>query len=231
MKQHKHGFTITELLVVIAIVSMLVAFLLPAVMRIRKNARMMYCQGIMRSLGQGYMTYANDWKGAICPMDDNISIVNGNGESVATTWSVLLEDYGKNELASTGYGSRNKNLVQCPTYQPSGSNSYAQNPFVGHRNWKGATTKYPLNFSHIDQTSDVVLMGEHPDDVGAGSPGWWNSLGLSGTTFVTPHFGTNGIEGRANFLYCDGHVSISHWKTEELDRENFIIELFSGDEM
>ena len=56
----KEGFTLIELLVVIAIIALLMAILMPALQRVRKQARNGVCQAHLRGLGLGLHLYQND---------------------------------------------------------------------------------------------------------------------------------------------------------------------------
>ena len=55
------GFTLVELLVVIAITALLIAFLLPALERAKRQARLVVCSSNLRQIGVGLMTYATEW--------------------------------------------------------------------------------------------------------------------------------------------------------------------------
>ncbi len=57
----KRAFTLVELLVVIGIIVILVAILLPILMRAKRQAQKVVCQANLRSIGQGLMFYVDDY--------------------------------------------------------------------------------------------------------------------------------------------------------------------------
>ncbi len=56
----RRGFTLIELLVVIAIIALLMAILMPALQRVKEQAREMVCRGNLRQYGIAQVLYLDD---------------------------------------------------------------------------------------------------------------------------------------------------------------------------
>ncbi len=63
----RRGFTLVELLVVIAIIALLMSILMPALGRVRRQAKSVLCQSNMKQWGNCYAMYADVWEGSTPP--------------------------------------------------------------------------------------------------------------------------------------------------------------------
>jgi len=59
----RSGFTLIELLVVIAIIALLMSILMPALQRVKKQARMVACLSLLKQWGQFFLMYTDENNG------------------------------------------------------------------------------------------------------------------------------------------------------------------------
>ncbi|MCI0484396.1 MAG: type II secretion system GspH family protein [candidate division NC10 bacterium] len=103
------GFTLIELLVVIAAIALLMAILLPALNRARKQAKAIVCQSRLRQWGTILASYAQDNDGRFpC----NVSGSAGTWLLRGTVLQVASKD--PNATQDSLYHSRTKKIACCP---------------------------------------------------------------------------------------------------------------------
>jgi prepilin-type processing-associated H-X9-DG protein/prepilin-type N-terminal cleavage/methylation domain-containing protein len=224
-KRLKSGFSLIELLVVIAIVMLLTALLMPVILKARESAHMYTCIANLQTMGHAYKAYALDYQDCIVP------IIRGSSTWKGIDWYNVLRPYGKDQVAYESFGSKQNYWIQCPKFKPT-YNAYAQSGHVGFKDFLGAYRDFPSRFSQISNASMMVLMGEdHTLSIGQTelTTGLGNYYGQAHYRFApTPHFGRylpgdKWVAGRANVLFCDGHVENIHCNNNPLTSKNFTV--------
>jgi prepilin-type N-terminal cleavage/methylation domain-containing protein len=92
---HKpRAFTLVELLVVIAIIALLMSILMPALARVRAQAKNVLCQSNLRQMGAAFAMYADDWEGS-APQGwwQGDSTVTGGETQHTDYWMEALRTY------------------------------------------------------------------------------------------------------------------------------------------
>jgi len=169
----RNAFTLIELLVVIAIIALLMGILMPALSRVRKQARSVACRATLKQWGPIWYMYCNDNDGSFPSGDLSVGWTRGE-------WIVALR---------SAYQTRSE-LLRCPMATqrlPSGENqggpfctyvmgtggpgdlqeecSYGQNnwlfnPPTGVANIQGRPSECHWRNMNVKNTNSIPVFGD-----------------------------------------------------------------------
>ena len=125
------GFTLIELLVVIAIIALLMAILMPALQRVKKQARAVACQSNLRQWGLCFKMYTDDYNGRF-----------SNVSRDKYYWYSILSPYH----------SDSNDLLLCPM-----ATKYVDNPWwEGGKFSAWGWTALEFDLSHLDSRPQLT---------------------------------------------------------------------------
>ena len=122
----KRGFTLIELLVVIAIIALLMGILMPALQRVRKQARTVYCLSSLKQIGVAMTAYVFDNEDIIPRALDH-----------EVKWLLVFMPYLGTEYKNR-WDYREVDIYQCPSFPRNGNGAN------GHSNAE-QTVDYVVN--------------------------------------------------------------------------------------
>jgi len=186
---HKaRGFTLIELLVVIAIIALLLAILMPALQRVRKQARAVTCMACLKQWGLIFKMYTDDnndkfygawstseqghvWIGALRPYykDEDINFCPAAAKPNADNglWGAQFEAYGVFPDNDTRYGYAGlAGSFGINDYV--GDPAYARNPagVIGDNSWYWVSPDVQ-GAGRIPMFLDAVWLGGMPEHTNA----------------------------------------------------------------
>jgi len=170
-RHRKEGFTLIELLVVIAIIALLLAILMPALQRVKKQARAVSCQATLRQWGTIFEIYMQDNDGYFAYGDSSgrwRNVLQAHNRDRSLT-ALCPEASNINKHGGT-YGAWTKESLDDDYVAQIDEGSYGVNRWVYNRTenrddtnyWKGKNHK---GLNNIPLFQDCSWYGAGPDDV------------------------------------------------------------------
>ncbi len=232
----QRGFTLIELLVVIAIIALLLAILMPALQRVKKQARDVICKTNLKEYGLAGRMYLDDNDGSFpysftwlckdfgfvgCGWHDARKNLVDNPDRAGELWP-YLKDKDIHMCPEFYVVAR---MVGCPmcngrTIPIEPQYSYSMNSYLNGDAWGAVPAKYRTNMEKVRKESQVVnsarvffFSEENPWSIPGLSIAGINDNNLRSTPrptdcFATYHMAPSGDlnKGFANAVFVDSHV-------------------------
>jgi len=160
----RRGFTLIELLVVIAIVALLMAILMPALQRVKKQAKVVACQSNLKQWGAVFSMYANENDGSFLS-----GLLDGSTSGAGKYWWIVpLQSYyqaGEIRLCPMAtkpytqggrppFGAWITDRGHAGSYSPNG---WLCNPPMHMKTLHGRTTEYNWRTLDLKDAGNIPL--------------------------------------------------------------------------
>ena len=215
----KKNFTLLELLVVIAIIAILAGMLLPAIGKARGAAQRIACINNLKSIGNGFLLYGNDYRDYIVPSGiEHVPVVSSEARCGVGTLCGFNESWGQATTAGNGYGftypanveGSGASEFRCPSAtEDSDYGHYAINEWLSCKTWEVDAANFLKirKFSAMGKPTLVFMVGEQSPEFYSSK--WW----INGVSYLGAPHSKNTVDGRVadggktNVLWGDGHVT------------------------
>lgn len=215
LRTDRPGFSLIELLVVVAMVALLLAILLPSLVRARGQAQSVTCLSNLRQMATAAQTYAQGDKDRY-PIAYAYSMVESTFTSYAWDFTTIRDWNAGGTRVVAGLlwqGKVDKDIQQCPSFR--GNSNSQDDPRTGY-NYNTSYIGHGTSESIVEpvRTGDVrkpfkcALFGdgEYADGANKFMRAPWRNAGDD--NFTGRSSGTQGFRhaGRTNVVFCDGHA-------------------------
>jgi type II secretory pathway pseudopilin PulG len=208
--------------VVIAIIALLLAILMPALQRVKNQAKQTRCLANLKQIGLGMHAYAGDWDYKV----PRAEMRPGNGiyTGIDMRWPVLFMPY-LGSIASDVEDYYEIQIYDCPSYPLKDQTvDYCTNAFDlkggGHEFFgfsklddfpRHATTIYMADYEYIPDRGHIKVISKHdpPNDmkVKMQSLDVWNKDHLPSAPDNSRRMARDRHERWVNCMFIDGHSS------------------------
>jgi len=147
------GFTLIELLVVIAIIALLLAILMPALQRVKKQAQGVVCQNNLKQVGTAAFMYADEYEQFV-PR----GLAGGTGKA----WFQLFMPLLSQKPINNDY--RTVDIFRCPSYPDKEQTvCYVVNgwEFQSETDMVGYETREPTQLSACRNLASTIYLADN----------------------------------------------------------------------
>jgi prepilin-type N-terminal cleavage/methylation domain-containing protein/prepilin-type processing-associated H-X9-DG protein len=201
------GFTLVELLVVVGVITILLSLLMPAVSRVREQARRVSCLSNLRTLTSAWILYAQNHRGRLCgALPGPVGRPGFHDWVAAGPGEQALRDGVLWPYVNAGGAYR------CPADDVNASHTYLINSWLDGEGPPAPGDAAPAqSLSRLSQASETFVFMEHLDPTGTNDRSFRVPPFPSEDWTDLPALGLHGQAGMVSF--ADGHAVVWNWLT------------------